>query len=62
MSFGEILNFHRTLYKRLRSLEADVPDREVFAPFAVKRHARRRDGAFQLRPTFSTVFIVLEPG
>ena len=62
LSFKELLSFHRALCERLQSLEADVLDREVFAPFAVKPDGRRRDGAFRLRSTFFSVFIVLEPG
>ena len=60
--FEDILCFHRSLCERLQSLQVDVPDREHFAPFAVKREGVRRYGAFQLRPTFFSVFIVIDAG
>lgn len=58
----EILCFHRSLCRRLQRLEADVPDRELYAPFHVKPDGVRRDRSFQLRPTFLSVLIVLNKG
>lgn len=58
----EILRFHRSLCRRLQALEADVPDRELYAPFHVKPDGRRRVRPFQLRPTLLSVFIALNKG
>ncbi len=58
----DVLCFHRTLCERLRALQDEVPDREPFPPYALKAEGERRERAFQLRPTFSSVFIVLTGG
>ncbi len=54
--------FHRTLCERIRRMENAIPDREHFPPYALKLEKVRREGAFQLRTTFSSVFLVLNAG
>ncbi len=54
--------FHRTLCERIRNVENVIPDREHFPPYALKLEKVRREGAFQLRTTFLSVFLVLNAG
>jgi len=58
----DILCFHRTLCERIRSVENVILDREHFPPYALKPEEVRREGAFQLRTTFSSVFLNLNAG
>ncbi len=55
-------HFHRTLCERIRNVENVIPDREHFPPYALKLEKVRREGAFQLRTTFLSVFLVLNAG
>ena len=58
----EIARFHRSLCEVLERLQPLVPDRETFAPYAVKKDGKRRFGAYELRPLFSSVFIAVDAG